>query len=297
MQPLFSDTSQEWKTLEQQNNSLVFSSLNEFYQPVKSKGFAIKYVVEGFETYTLNEYQYHVGTNQYLLCNSSKEGHVNIEAGKNAKGICINLVPALIEEAVASMRRPDTGYPDVELGTFFSTPYFLDHLYKADETITGKALLQLGKDVSQNQFEYSRLNMEFFYSLAEKVVADQLPVFKQLQSLPVIKSGTRKELYKRISKGREFIDHAYANPLTISLIAKEACMSEYHFFRLFKKMMGLSPHQYLQHKRLEHGKRILEQQQLSVSETALETGFPDIYSFSKAFKNLYGFAPSALIRK
>lgn len=285
------------ETIERKNNSVVFSSLSDFFQPVHSTGFAIKYVVEGTELYTLDQQQYLVKEGNYLLCNSTKQGHVTIESRKVVKGICINIAPELMLEAVASFQRPDCFFPDADLALFFSTPYFLETQYDSSSTVLGKTLTQIASDLQQQQLHPSDLDIEFFYSLSEKIIADQLPVFKQLQSLPGIKPPTKRDLYKRISRGKEMMDTLYTNPLSIEQVAREACMSEYHFFRLFKKMLGVTPHQYLLGKRLAYGKTLLQQEQYTVSDAAIECGFTDIYSFSKAFKKQFASSPSALLKK
>jgi AraC family transcriptional regulator len=288
---------QSMEIIERSSNTVVLSNLSEFYAPVLSKGFAIKYVTEGTELYTLNREQYHVGPNQYLLCNSTKEGSVEIESRKAVKGICINISVELMLQAVASLQQPDTAFPDAELGLFFCSNRFVESQYNAGTTGTGSVLLQLNKYINNHTFNREQLTIELFYLLAEKIIADQLPVFRQLQNLPGIKPATRQELYKRIVRGRELMDTHFTQPLSIELVAKEACMSEYHFYRLFKKMMGTSPHQYILRKRLESGKQLLEQHRLPVSDAAVQCGFSDIYSFSKAFKQAFGITPSSLHRK
>jgi AraC family transcriptional regulator len=291
------NTTKSMETIERNSNTVVFSNLSEFYAPVFSKGFAIKYVAEGTELYTLNQQRYQVGAEQYLLCNSTKEGHVEIESCHTVKGICINISPDLMLQAVASLQQPAAAFPDAELGLFFCSNYFLENQYNANTTGLGAALLQMSQRMNSHSFNRNTLTIELFYSLAEKIIADQLPVFKQLQSLPGIKPATKRDLYKRLVRGRELMDSNFTQPLSIELVAKEACMSEYHFYRMFKKMMGISPHQYILQKRLKNGKQLLELHQLSVSDAAVECGFSDIYSFSKAFKQEFGVTPSSLLKK
>jgi AraC family transcriptional regulator len=69
-------------------------------------------------------------------------------------------------------------------------------------------------------------------------------------------------------------------------------MSEYHFFRIFKKAFGISPYQYLIDVRLNWAFQQIKQQQQSISSIAHETGFADLSSFSKAFSKKFGFPPS-----
>lgn len=279
------------------DNLLVLSSLKGFYHPIKSQGFAIKYVMEGVERYTLNGCYFPVETGKYLLSNGVSEGHVEIEESKYVTGICINIVPELLAEVVASRCRPDTTFTDDSLGQFFSTGLFLEKQYDAASTHLGTILRRLHNAVLQNEVSREAINKELFYTLSEQIIADQTPIFKQLQAIPSIKPATKKDLYRRVWKGKELIDELFCHPLTIETVAKEACMSEYHFFRLFKSIVGQTPHQYMIQKRLQYAYTLLQTQQTSASMAAVESGFSDIYAFSKSFKKHFGYAPSRLLNR
>ncbi len=121
---LFNETKDVLEAIKYDDNIVVFSSLREFYHPIKSKGFAIKYVFEGSERYIINGQKYDVKAGKYLLTNYLLEGSVEIESNKNVKGICINIIPSMLTEVVASMKRPDTAFSDSVLGEFFSTTDF-----------------------------------------------------------------------------------------------------------------------------------------------------------------------------
>lgn len=276
------------------DNLLVLSSLKGFYHPIKSQGFAIKYVMEGVERYTLNGCHFPVETGKYLLSNGVSEGYVEIEDSQYVTGICVNIVPELLAEVVASRCRPDTTFTDDSLGQFFSTGLFLEKQYDAASTHLGTILHRLHNAVLQNEVSREAINKELFYTLSEQIIADQTPVFRQLQAIPSIKTATKKDLYRRVSRGKELIDELFCQPLTVEAIAKEACMSEYHFFRLFKSVFGKTPHQYMIQKRLQYAYTLLQTQQASVSVAAVESGFADIYAFSKSFKKYFGCAPSRL---
>jgi AraC family transcriptional regulator len=277
-------------------NTLNFSSLREFYQPVTCSGFAIKYVLEGMERYVINKQAYEVSEGRYLLLNGTKEGYVEIESSENAKGICINIDNSFVAEVVASLLQPDTAYADPALATFFYTDQFLENQYTAAYTQLGKTVAAIGKRACAGPFTEEEVNQELFYTLAENLVADQLTVFKQMQCIRTVKPATRSNLYRRVLVGKEFIDASFQTQLTIEQVAKEAAVSEYHFFRLFRTVFGMSPHQYILRKRLETGKRLLHEQ-YPVSVAALECGFTDIHSFSKAFKHHFGVTPSSLLRQ
>ncbi|WP_428664036.1 helix-turn-helix transcriptional regulator [Runella sp.] len=274
------------------DNLLVVSSLKGFYYPVKSQGFAIKYVMDGVERYTLNGCQFPVGAGKYLLSNGVSEGHVEIEENQYVTGICVNIVPELLAEVVASQCRPDTAFMDASLGQFFSTGLFLEQQYDAASTHLGAILRRLHNAVLRNEVSREVVNKEFFYTLSEQIIVDQIPVFRQLQAIPSIKPITKKDLYKRVSRGKELIDELFCHPLTVEAVAKEACMSEYHFFRLFKSVFGQTPNQYMIQKRLHYAFTLLQKDRTSVSEAAFASGFSDIFAFSKSFKKHFGYSPS-----
>ncbi|GAB3524561.1 helix-turn-helix domain-containing protein [Emticicia fontis] len=293
---LFNEHTNALDVIRIKQNSLVFSSLREYYQPVKSEGFAIKYVVEGVERYKLNNKSYPIETGKYLLTNDTYEGSVEIEANRNVKGICININPQMIAEVLASKKRPDTAYTDNELGQYLSSTHFLENQYSDTQTQLGKLLRVLTSKVYQSDTTKDDISTEFFYAVSEKIIEDQIPVYTQLQAIPSLKPDTKKDLYRRLQRGKDFIDNYFTISLSIETIAQEACMSEYHFFRLFRIVFGLSPNQYLIQKRLEYGRKILLHDRNSVSIAAIESGFSDIHTFSKAFKRHFGTSPSHFIK-
>lgn len=294
--PRFSDTQPGIQSFQHKNNHFNVSSLHEFYRPVTARGFAIKFVTHGEERYTVDKQVYKVMAGSYLLLSGDRDINVEIESKKNVNGICININTAIMEAALASHQTPDSPHPDQALATFFYSEHFLENQYSTANTRLGARLQQLGSAVHAAAFSVEDINDELFYSLAETIIIDQVPVFKELQQIPVLKTATRKDLYRRIARGREFIDACFASPLSIEQVARQAAMSEYHFFRLFKSVYGVSPHQYILRKRLETGMKLLLKEH-SVSSAAIECGFSDIYSFSKAFRKHFGITPSSVTRE
>lgn len=101
-------------------------------------------------------------------------------------------------------------------------------------------------------------------------------------------------LYRRIVKAKLFIDASYAEPIDINNIADEAFFSKFHFIRLFKKIYGKGPHQYLKVVRIEKAMELLRAGH-SVSDVCYSVGFQSLSSFSGLFKKLVGASPSAYL--
>ena len=276
-------------------NSFNVSSLKEFDYPVESNGFAIKYVSEGTEHYSVSGNHYEIRPGNYLLLNGRKEGKVIIDSKTNVKGICINIAPELLQGALAQILRPDAPAAGTELAAFFYEDNFLENQYSAYNTQLGKQIERLSISVHRQELNSEEIHGELFYELAYNLIKDQTAVFKQLQHIPAVKRITRNDLYKRLNRGKEFIDANFTNTISVGDIAKESAMSEFHFFRLFKQTFGLSPMQYMLRAKINLSKELLSKSCL-VSNVAEICGFGDVFAFSKSFKKNVGISPSAFIR-
>lgn len=98
-------------------------------------------------------------------------------------------------------------------------------------------------------------------------------------------------LYRRIVQAKIFIDEYYADDIDLDNISDEACFSKFHFIRLFKKIYGKTPHQYLIHVRIDKAANMLKNGG-SATEACYAVGFDSISSFSGLFRKIVGFSPS-----
>jgi len=90
----------------------------------------------------------------------------------------------------------------------------------------------------------------------------------------------------------EYIDAHLGEEISLKGLANIAALSPYHFARAFKRSFGASPHHYLNGRRIELAKALLENPARSVTEVALAVGFADPVSFTAAFHRLVGTTPT-----
>ncbi|MFE0503234.1 bifunctional transcriptional activator/DNA repair enzyme AdaA [Peribacillus butanolivorans] len=90
----------------------------------------------------------------------------------------------------------------------------------------------------------------------------------------------------------EWIDQHYSEPLTLNTLADISHGSPYHLQRLFKRVKGLSPTEYIQQLRLEKAIRMLESSEQPVTEIGLAVGFSSTPYFITLFKKKTGYTPS-----
>ena len=101
------------------------------------------------------------------------------------------------------------------------------------------------------------------------------------------------DVHDRLCRARQFIDDSYYQPLDLAEISKQACLSRYHFLRLFRDTFETTPHQYLIQRRIEKAKELLRARSLSVTDVCFEVGFESLGSFSSLFRKCVGRAPSS----
>ncbi|MCW5911015.1 MAG: helix-turn-helix transcriptional regulator [Cyclobacteriaceae bacterium] len=280
------------RDLPKNTNLLNLSSIKQIEGPLNFRSFSIKYVVDGCEKYKVNDNRYKVDKGEYILANAQYEGYVEIDSDKPVIGICIDIEPQLIAEIASLHVRPDTPFPDTDLADFFHSENFLDNKYKDTDTFLGKSLRELASKLLPKNDRPTFLSKELFYTLAEDLIQDHLSVFKQLNNVDKVKASTRKDIFRRVLAGKEFLDAHFLEPILIETAAKEAAISEYYFFKLFKRIYQITPYNYLIKKRMEMAVSLICENKINITDIALTCGFIDIHTFSKLFKKMYGCAPS-----
>ena len=90
----------------------------------------------------------------------------------------------------------------------------------------------------------------------------------------------------------QYIREHLTDNLSVQQLAQLACMSKPHFFRSFKRELGMSPLDFILHERIQMAKRLLADPMLTVSEAAYQSGFNNLTHFAMQFKKVEGMPPS-----
>ena len=99
---------------------------------------------------------------------------------------------------------------------------------------------------------------------------------------------------------RDFEAHIAENlsdsNLAVAMLARHFAMSESSLLRQVKRLTGASPQQFIKEMRLQHARKMLEEQRhRSVARLASKVGYGDARSFSRSFKKRFGKLPSDFI--
>lgn len=98
--------------------------------------------------------------------------------------------------------------------------------------------------------------------------------------------------YDMISSSIEYLDKHYLDPnLSCSDLSAISNISNTYYTKIFMEKFGVTPKKYIVTRKLEHARELLHGTLLSVSEISDISGYTNLYSFSRAFKNHFGISP------
>jgi AraC family transcriptional regulator len=96
---------------------------------------------------------------------------------------------------------------------------------------------------------------------------------------------------RRAVRAALWIEAHADQPLELANAAREANLSAFHFLRLFSRVLGVTPHQYLLRCRLRHAARLLASDSSPITEIAFRVGFGDLSNFVRTFRRAAGVSP------
>jgi AraC family transcriptional regulator len=109
---------------------------------------------------------------------------------------------------------------------------------------------------------------------------------------PTARAGDRR----RAVEAALWLDTHSREPIDLERAAAQAGRSPFHFLRLFAKVVGVTPHQYLLRCRLRHAARLLADDARSITDVAFDAGFADLSNFVRTFHRAAGVSPRGFRR-
>ncbi len=98
--------------------------------------------------------------------------------------------------------------------------------------------------------------------------------------------------HPKIAKVIKLMERTLRAPLSMAELAASVGLSERSLLRRFRSTLNIGPHQYYRTLRLDAGRRLLDNSDLSVTEVAIACGFDSRSAFTRAFKEAFGTPPS-----
>lgn len=218
--------------------------------------------------------QGHLGTGNIVILPAGAPTTWHLERQGEVRHLHLYLSPSRLQEIAASAEiNPET----VEL---------LEAIGVADPQIEALALSCFSELRAGGPG--SKLAVESFATLLS---IHLLRLHSSVKQIPQPRSHRLPETtLKQITA---YIEEQLAEDLSLTALSAIACLSPYHFARLFKASTGLSPHQYVLWRRVERARLLLATTTWPLLTVAQTVGFAHESHLALHFKRLTGLSPSA----
>ncbi len=101
---------------------------------------------------------------------------------------------------------------------------------------------------------------------------------------------------RALARALHYIDRHIGDAFSLADVAGAACISRFHFARLFRISTGQSPMEYVLAKRIALAKEQLTRGPQKISATAASLGFFDQSHFTRTFRRMTGYSPREFCR-
>ena len=247
---------------------------------------SIKSVVTGDARWRTPDASFEVDRSSVLVLNRGQNYSIAIEPGRGTvETLCVFFRDGYVEQA---SRRIETALDDPSGA---ASAGFFERLHRKDGAIAA-ALSHLRRGLLQHAG--AGWIEDRIHEAAAALAGLQRSVEIERRRVPALKASTRDEIYRRLQRGRQAIEGRLDGTVPLEEAARQACLSPFHFQRLFKEAFGETPHEFGLRLRLDRAARLLQETRLPVTEICLESGFQSLGSFSTLFRRRYGSSPRTI---
>lgn len=235
-----------------------------------------------------------VDDDSFLILNNGRVCTTQIDAAHPVESFAIYFGPPLVERTYGAMtlsieKALERGDAVVE-----RSAEFLESLQPHDKLVSPVLRfirLHVLRGVDDEAWYDEQLNF-----LLERMLAHRDGLIERIDSLQLIRTSTRREIFRRISLATDYLHSNYRQPIDLDSLGKAACLSKYHFLRLFTRVHGITPHQYLLRKRAKTALRLLQTTPLDVCEIATSVGFAQRHALLRQMRRWTGLSPREIRR-
>jgi AraC family transcriptional regulator len=249
----------------------------------RHEGFSVSAVIEGSFTYRSDAGRGLLYPGALLLGNNGRCFQCGHEHGIGDRCVSLNVRDELFGEIAASAASTSRFR--------FSAPSLPPSPKALPVVAWMEALSSTGSSARREDLACEDLACEdlacedLALRLIERVIA-ALSGDRRLPAAP-----TEREA-RRVVEAVRLVEAEAARPVDLRQMAAAAGMSKYHFLRVFRRLTGMTPHQYLISARLRRAALALASSRQPVIAVALDAGFGDLSTFNSRFRATFGLTPT-----
>ena len=270
---------------------IIHTKVSECFRPDIKGPFSFFLNLQGNSACSVDRQTTRVNEDNYFVSNRSQLYTLQVEESScKTETFNIHFGEFFSESVLNSLITSADKILDAGTEKQLSPVLFFNQLHRRDATFNGLISSIL---TSHKESGYNRLRFEEQMTALLTYHLQQYNHIAQIvNKLPPVRKSTRVELYKRLSRAMDVLHSGFYGEVSLDELAAEACLSKYHFLRLFRTAYGLSPYQYIQHLRIEKARILLADSALPVTDIAGLLGFDNSQSFSRLFFQKTGLYPT-----
>jgi AraC family transcriptional regulator len=274
-------TRRQLNPLAQFNRFFVSTEFSVAYRRAKSlqwqsqatSGYSLLAVLDGQLTYTLDRTPVEIHEAQFVLF----QPNISITANaKRAELLFLTFSASLVTQHAEAMR----------LTPPKSTVMFASGPLQNDQKLTNV----LADFVTELTSEKPGREI-VMHALVEQLMVHVLRNYAQPRRSDELELSRVGLVDRRIRRSVELMHTQLEQDLTLRALAAASYLSPFHFARLFKKLTGSTPHNYLAGIRAARAQLLLAETELSVTEIGARVGYLSASHFTKAFRLATGTSP------
>ena len=257
-------------------------------------GLSIRAAWGGEERCTFDGRTVAVDDDSFLILNDGRVFATQIESAQPVESFAIYFRPGLVERAYGAMTLSMDNALAQGDAVIERSAEFTESLQPHDKQVSPVLRyirLHLLRGVDDEGWYDEQLHF-----LLERMLAHRDSVLQRIGELRLIRATTRREIHRRIGLATDFLHSNYTRPMDLDALSRAACMSKYHFLRVFTLIHGITPHQYLQRKRTNVALRLLQTRPQSIEEIASHVGFSQRATLERQLRRLTGQSPGQFRR-
>jgi AraC family transcriptional regulator len=230
-----------------------------------------------------------IDDDNFLILNHGRCYSTSIRALRPVESLAIYFRPGLAEHACGAMAVSlERALSDGDTVATIE-PEFIENLQAHDGCVT--PVLQFIRRHALQGVDDAAWYEEQLHFLLERMQRHRQRLLGQIEALRLTRATTRREVFRRIGRATDFIQTHYTQPIDLGEIAKVACLSKYHFLRLFAQVHGVTPFSYLQRKRARVALRLLRTTAFTVADVACTVGFGQRATVLRQIQRWTGLRP------
>jgi AraC family transcriptional regulator len=270
---------------------IIHTKVRECFRPDIKGPVSFFLNIQGNSLCRVDRQTTYIGEDNYFVSNRSQLYTLQVEEGSGgAETFNIHFGDFFSESVLNSLVTPADRILGAGTEKQISPFSFFNQLHRRDATFNTlvRAIQTSYKETGFNKLRFE----EQLTALLSHHLQQHRHIAEMVNNLPPVRKATRIELYKRLSRAMDVLRSGFCGEISLDQLAAEACLSKYHFLRLFRNAYGLSPYQYIQHLRLEKARALLAGSIIPITDLAGLLGFDNSQSFSRLFYQRMGLYPT-----